>query len=118
MVRNKKGQFVMGTSGNPDGRPKGSKNAITISKLLVEESHREANAEDIGKVLKMVVQQALDGDKVSQKLVWDSAVSKQNLAEDKTAGNKQQITVHTMNVKKEDIQGEYIDVTNEEETIQ
>jgi len=117
LVRNDKGQFVKGNVSG--GRPKGSKNAITISKLMVEEAHREENSEDISKVLKMVVKQALEGDKTSQKMVWDSAVSRQTLAEDKAAGTKQQITVHTMNVKKEElIEGEFNVETTEEETIQ
>ena len=118
LVRNSKGMFVKGVSGNPDGRPKGSKNAITIHKLMVEEAFRDAEGADIAKVLAMIVKQALSGDKNSQKLVWDAAVSKQTLSEDKQAGTKQQITVHTMNVKGENIiEGEFTDETNEE-TIQ
>ncbi len=114
LVRNEKGQFVEGKSGNPLGRPKGSKNKITIAKLMVEEAFREGHANKILHVLELVLNQALEGDKTSQKLVWDSAMSKQAVAEDKTAANKQQITVHTMNVTKDQInEGEIID---EEET--
>ena len=117
LVRNSKGQFVVGTSGH--GRPKGSKNLITYQKLMVEEAFRNDQADDIAKVLALVVKQAKDGDKHSQKLVWDAAVSRQTLAEDKAAGNKQNITVKTMNVHQEDIiEGDFIDETEPEETIQ
>lgn len=98
LVRGKNGRFVKGKSGNPLGRPKGSKNVITLQKLLVEEAFRANNAEGIGLVLEKILAQALEGDKNSQKLVWDSAVSRQDVKEDKSAGVKQQITVHTLNV--------------------
>ena len=121
MVRNKKGQFVKGISGNDKGRPKGSKNVITIQKLLVEEAFRSGSEDDVLEVLSLVVKQAKKGDKVSQKLVWDANISKQTLAEEKSAGSKQEIHVKTMNVTQEQaIEGEYIDVTEEitEDTIQ
>ncbi len=119
MVRNGKGQFIKGSSGNPQGRPQGSKNVITLQKMIVEEQFRDACSADIEKVLAMIVTQALKGDSRSQKLVWDAAVSKQNLSEDKAVGNKQSIVVHTMNVKDGDrvIEGDFIDETTEE-TIQ
>jgi hypothetical protein len=118
LVRNTKGQFVKGNSGG--GRPKGSKNQITVQKLMLEEAVREDCAEDIEKVLKLIIGQALEGDKPSQKMIWDSAMSKQTLAEDKAAGKKQQITVHTMNVEgpARVIEGDFDDITENEETLQ
>ena len=117
LVRNTKGQFVRGNQ--EGGRPKGAKNKITLLKLSLEESFRAAKDGDLEKVLGLVLQQALKGDKGSQKLVWDATMSKQAISEDKAVGNKQQITVHTMNVRGEDIEGEFevIDDTTEE-TIQ
>lgn len=113
--RGKNGQFLPGVSGNPSGRPKGSKNVITTQKLIVEEAFRESQGADIQKVLALIVKQAMSGCKASQKLIWDSAVSKQTLAEDKTQGNRQEIHVRTMNVSRGDvIEGEIVD----EEEIQ
>ena len=69
LVRGKNGQFVAGTSGNPSGRPKGSKNVITLQKLAVEEAFRGSTSDDMAQVLALIVKQALDGDKASQKLI-------------------------------------------------
>jgi hypothetical protein len=109
MVQNTKGQFIEGNPGGP-GRPKGSKNQITLYKLMAEEAFRDRNAERIATVLDMIVQDALDGDKTAKKLVWDAAVSKANMTEDKTSGSKQEITVHRMQV----VPRSDVDNTNEE----
>ena len=111
-------KFLAGISGNPQGRPKGSKNAITTQKLLVEEAFRTGSGKDIQKVLRIIVKQALAGDKVSQKLVWDGSVSKQVMEADKTAGGRTEINVKTMNVRGSDIEGEFKEVSTLEETIQ
>lgn len=120
LTRTKNGRYVKGQSGNPAGRPKGSKNIITVQKLMLEEAFRYATEEDMGKVLALVVKQALTGDKAAQKLVWDACVSKQNFGEDKTAGTKQQINVTTMNVTQEKvIEGEFnVEEDTTEETMQ
>jgi hypothetical protein len=98
LIQNAKGQFVKGVSGNPKGRPKGSKNQVTLYKLMAEEAFRLRNQEAIDAVLDLILQSALDGDKAARKLVWDSCVSKANVPEDKSAGGAQKITVHRMEV--------------------
>ena len=117
LVRNKNGRFVKGSSGNPAGRPKGSKNVITVQKLILEEAFRYATENDMGKVLALIVKQALTGDKAAQKLVWDACVSKQHFGEDKAAGAKAEIRVTTKSVV---IEGEFNVETedNTEETLQ
>jgi len=96
------------------GRPKGSKNVVTLYKLMAEEAFRARNQDRINAVLDMIVDQALDGDKAAQKLVWEGCVSKASVAEDKSVGGKQSITVHRMEVnqtKDSDVDN----TTNEEE---
>jgi hypothetical protein len=94
LVRTADGQFIEGKSGNPKGRPKGSKNKITLLKLQAEEEFRMGNTDRIQIVLDLILQAAMDGDAQARKMVWDANMSKAALAEDKNAGQKQQITVH------------------------
>jgi hypothetical protein len=101
-LRTIEGQFIEGTSGNPRGRPRGAKNAITLYKMAVEETFRARNEDRIQEVLDSIVEDALNGDKAARKLIWDASVSKAAIQEDKTAGTTQSITVHHMNVTKED----------------
>ena len=86
----KTGQFL---PGNP-GRPIGSKNRITLMKVALEEAFRDETYEDVVEVLKMIVKQAKQGDKSSQRLVWDASVSKGIQASDKEATEKKGFTVH------------------------
>jgi hypothetical protein len=102
MVRTKEGQFIKGVSGNPDGRPKGSKNKITMLKLATEEAWRDRNQDRLDTVLDMILDAALEGDKAARKMIFDAVISKAQHAEDKTGGNKQAITVHRMVVNKGD----------------
>ena len=99
-LRTVEGQFIEGQSGNKGGRPPGAKNKVTLYKLEVEEAFRSRNQDQINDVLDAIVAAALEGDKAARKMVWDASVSKASVAEDKTAGAKQSITVHHMNVNK------------------
>lgn len=111
LIRTAEGQFIQGSSGNPGGRPKGSKNKVTLLKLQAEEAFRGRNQHAIDAVLDDILHAALDGDKSARKMVWDACMSKAAVAEDKAAGGKQSITVHRMNVVQSDV-----DNTNEEES--
>jgi hypothetical protein len=96
LVRNAEGQFVEGVSGNPLGRPKGSKNRITLLKMQTEEAWRARNQNRLDTVLDLILQDALDGDKGARKMIFDAIISKANVQEDKAAGQKQEIKVHRM----------------------
>jgi len=101
LSRHQTGQFAQGVSGNPAGRPKGSKNKITLFKMATEEAWRTRNQDKIDMVLDLILANALDGDKGACKMIFDGCISKANVQEDKAAGHKQQITVHKMTVTKD-----------------
>lgn len=89
--RDETGRFL--TSGNPKGRPKGSKNRVTLLKLMAEEAVREDNSDDMLKVARLVIDQAMEGDSRSQKLVWDAIVSKGTTDDRAVAKEKVEINI-------------------------
>lgn len=104
-VRDDKGRFLPGNTAAV-GRPVGSKNRITLLKAALEESFREDTYDEVLDVLKMVVQQAKDGDKASQKLVWEAAVSKGLGAADKEAKSDKGFTVYHVHKDANDDKGD------------
>lgn len=58
------------------GRPKGSRNKITLIKLMAEEAVRDRNLAKMLQVCEDVIQDALDGDFNCRRLVWQSIMSK------------------------------------------
>lgn len=76
VVRKEDGTFPKGVSGNPAGRPKGSKNAITLLKQSLELQLREQAAPDIGAVLDKAVEMALDGHPGMIKMLVELHMSK------------------------------------------
>ena len=72
------------------GRQKGSKNKVTLLKLAVEEAVRDNNRDRMVEVCNLIIDQALDGDTASQKLVWNSVVS--NGTSDEVAA-KEKVTI-------------------------
>jgi hypothetical protein len=69
-----KGGFQKGKSGNPKGRPKGTKNATTIFKEAVLQGAEEVFLENIEKITQVVCQKAVEGDLTAAKMVLDRVV--------------------------------------------
>jgi len=111
------GQFPAGVSGNPVGRPKGSKNKVTLLKLMAEEAIRERNYDKAQRVVDKIFDQALEGDKDSQKLVWQSVMSKGNLDDRSHAKEKVVIQIGTMQQQTENPLPKGVIIDNEEESL-
>jgi hypothetical protein len=67
-------QFKKGLSGNPGGRPKGSKNKSTILREAMESKTDRMLSREVPKVLKVVIAAAIDGDMTAAKMILDRAV--------------------------------------------
>ena len=81
----KKNQWRPGQSGNPQGRPKGSKNKTTLIKRAIEADVVGEISDDVKAVARKAIEMAMDGDTAMIKLVWDTFMSKAKI-EDKTEG--------------------------------
>jgi len=73
--RTSKGQFLKGQSGNPLGRAKGTKNRITLARLMLEEELREQLTENGPKIMKKAVKMALDGDDKIMRVLLDKMLA-------------------------------------------
>lgn len=75
-IENTKGDHLWkkGESGNPAGRPKGSKNKVTIIKNALEAELVEQLSEEAAAILTQAIMLAKDGDRAMIKLLLDKLV--------------------------------------------
>ena len=89
-----KGRFVKGQSGNPAGRPKGSKNRITMMKLALEGELRAQMKDHMAEILAVAITKAKQGDPAMVKLLIDKTIPTSKAADDETpAKEKVQIFI-------------------------
>lgn len=93
IVRTEDGKFPKGVSGNPAGRPKGSKNKITLLRESLELQLREQAAPDMAGVLHKATELALDGNPGMIKLLLELHMSK-SAPEGGTGKEKVAITIN------------------------
>jgi hypothetical protein len=93
-VKREHGKFLPGVSGNPAGRPKGSRNQITLLKESLELQLREQAAPDLPGVLTKAVELALEGDRSMIKLLLELHMAK-GVAEKEGAAEKVTIKIET-----------------------
>ena len=72
-----------GQSGNPNGRPKGSKNKLTLLREAVLESAESIVLGNFEDIVKATVELAKAGDPTALKIVWDRIIPAKRSIEDK-----------------------------------
>jgi hypothetical protein len=102
-------RFVAGVSGNPTGRPKGSRNKITLLKESLELMLRERAAPDLPAVLDKAVELAVSGDRAMIKLLLELHMAK-GTADKENAVEKVEININSDRPRPAD-SGLVIDVT-------
>ncbi len=96
-----------GQSGNPEGRPKGSKNRITRLKLSLEEYLRNEAADHMRDILLTAIKKAKKGDNQMIKLLLELHMSKSGEVDDRSTDDKITININSM----KDNEKSVIDIT-------
>ena len=118
-----KGQlFKPGKSGNPMGRPKGSKNKLTLLREAVREGAEEMVLAEFEKVVQATLELAKEGDPTALRIVWDQIMPKKAV-DDAKKDDKLNITINVgameVDVTTEDVpeietsvvEGEFTEIT-------
>lgn len=116
-TRAEDGTFLPGKSGNPAGRPQGTKNRIAQMKRDMEAAIREhMDPAVIGPIVQAMVTEALLGNVSAAKLILDKVMSNAKVEED-TGETKRTIKIYIENLtsnKLKEVTGETYD--QEEDT--
>jgi hypothetical protein len=82
-VRDEGGKFLEGVSGNPAGRPPGTRNKLVSAKRKLEIAVREGmSADKLKRIIDKMAALALDGDTKAARLILDKFISSATDAED------------------------------------
>jgi hypothetical protein len=90
VVRDERGRFPAGTSGNPRGRPPSKKNRITELKQDLELAiRRNINAQDVQDIVNAMIQEAKGGSIGAARLILDKVLPNAKEADEVDEGGKQ-----------------------------
>lgn len=101
-------KFVKGKSGNPAGRPKGSKNRVSILKVALELDLREKLKHDAQDILQKAIDLAKSGDTQMIKLLIDKMIPTSKAMEDEPAKEKVQIFIDRLPDRELNIKGRVV----------
>ena len=91
-------RFPAGVSGNPGGRPKGSKNKSTLLREAMEQKVDRKLSREIPQVLDVVIRAAKGGDMSAAKMLLDRAVPVQKATDGTDKGPATGITIRIENL--------------------
>lgn len=92
--------WTPGQSGNPAGRPKGSKGRITAQKLKIEEALRDQLNLEMPEVLTQAIEMAKAGDRMMIKLLVEMTMSKPQATEDADEGKERvKVTIRNLTLE-------------------
>lgn len=115
--RSSNGQFPVGISGNPKGRPKGSKNEVVALKADIELAMRQhVKPEKLMKVIEKVLNKAANGNMAAAKLVFDYFLSR--VSDNDDSGKEQpaiRVIVENATFKVEQERAQVVEVTQVED---
>lgn len=111
--RTKEGYFPKGKSGNPEGRPKGSKNKTTLLKQYVENQLTEQLSVDASELLGTAIALAKAGDTTMLKVLLDRLLPARKAEDGKSSKGKQQVVVNISPYSKGELP--VIELSKEEE---
>jgi hypothetical protein len=86
-------RFQKGVSGNPAGRPKGSKNKVTLMKIALEGELRTQLGPHMAEILAQAINLAKSGDAQMIKLLIDKTVPTTKAGDDE-APDKEKIQIY------------------------
>lgn len=110
--RTETGQFMKGTSGNPLGRPKGSKNRTTLLRQAIEGDMVDRLATDAIDILEVAIELAKKGDTACIKILMDRLLPSRKAADEDTKSGVSGINIVVQNMSKDTattIEGKRID---------
>jgi len=97
VIRDSKGKFPKGVSGNPNGRPLGTKNRIAQMKLELEAAIRDhLNPKELKAIINSMVREAKQGNVQAAKLILDKVMSNATGSEE-TGETDNRITIRIEN---------------------
>lgn len=107
-IANKVHKWAKGQSGNPNGRPKGSRNKITLMKVALEGDLRERLRPQAHDVLQKAIDMALGGDTSMIKLLVDKMIPTSRSVDEEPAKEKVQIFIDRLPNERPAISGKVV----------